>query len=321
VATLLIAARASCEPCSCERVAALEAQTATLEAQVASLSTQMQQVVATLKETSSGVPEQVLHPAVNVAPNGSTSSTAGRRLTTSTPLMALQSSRHVVHQLGASCANAQGYLELLPTKSDGTVAWDPSPIDATTDLALVQVQSDWSTLDVHRFPAPFKMVHDASCSTTPTLELQLNTNVAGSLSVNGVGVGGQGNVQKTAHVSDGSFTFFGSNTFTSLGLTKSVVLTAQRTVLAHYKVTGMTGATTDGSYIACHIKVDGAIDTNTVCINGNIGQSGGTYFNTDGLYMDTLTAGTHTIEAECRGPAGVTFTGNYMSRSLQVLVL
>ena len=55
---------------------------------------------------------------------------------------------------------------------------------STSDLSLASVNSDWSTNEIARVPAPLKLVHDASCSSTPTLELQLNTTVE-SLTVTG----------------------------------------------------------------------------------------------------------------------------------------
>jgi hypothetical protein len=81
-------------------------------------------------------------------------------------------------------------MQLLPKKADGTVTYDPSPTDVTTDVALVSVSSDWSTSSIDSFAAPLKVVHHAACSSPPTLELPLNTNIAGTLTVGTLTVGG-----------------------------------------------------------------------------------------------------------------------------------
>lgn len=132
-----------------------------------------------------------------MASDGSILSTeAGRRLQSSTTTyMTLQSDRHVVHELGTSCSNVNGgtHIQLLPTKADNSVSWDSSPTDATADLSLVAVNLDWTTLLIQRFPAPFKVVHGASCSSAPSLNLQLETTVqtlvvSGTLTVSGTAV-------------------------------------------------------------------------------------------------------------------------------------
>ena len=59
----------------------------------------------------------------------------------------------------------------------------------------MSVAKNWSTSEVQTFPAPWNLVHDASCASAPTLELPLATSVVqldvtGALRVNGVDVTG-----------------------------------------------------------------------------------------------------------------------------------
>ena len=98
---------------------------------------------------------------------------------------------------GHSCGNVAGnvaFIEFLPTKADGSAAWDRSPTDVTDSSALFNVGNDWSTTAIARLATPLKVVHSSTCTESPTLELQLNTTVGtlevtGSLTVGGVAIG------------------------------------------------------------------------------------------------------------------------------------
>jgi len=80
---------------------------------------------------------------------------------------------------------------LVPkTRDTNTLSYTGYQNDASTDLSFITVTdtsaSPWATTAVQTFPAPFKVVHTSNCLSAPSLELQLNTNIAGSLTVNGV---------------------------------------------------------------------------------------------------------------------------------------
>jgi len=128
--------------------------------------------------------------AAHVDPDGRVQ--AGRRLSSSSSeyiaMPAMQ-----FHELpnGHSCLNtAAGYKTTAALQASGAVTWAPTPTVPAAELLFASVNSDWSTNAIQTFPAPFKIVHDASCASPPTLTLQLNTTVVGSLTTMGLVVGG-----------------------------------------------------------------------------------------------------------------------------------
>jgi hypothetical protein len=74
-------------------------------------------------------------------------------------------------------------MEYLPLKADGSVSWDPSPSDVTQQYAIGTVATDWSVTQLQASNSAFKLVHDAACTSPPTLALQLNTSIDGSLTI------------------------------------------------------------------------------------------------------------------------------------------
>jgi len=131
--------------------------------------------------------------SVRATPGGS------RRLSSASPstYLHIQKASHVLHEFpsGHTCPNVQGFTQVLPIAADGTVSWGPSPLVPSANLSLGSVASDWSVSEVQKMPAPFKVVHDADCSGTPSLEVQMATTVhslevSGSLTVAGAAVGG-----------------------------------------------------------------------------------------------------------------------------------
>jgi len=97
----------------------------------------------------------------------------------------------IIHEFpsGHGCSNINGYMRVLPEISTG-LSFAPSPSsDLTGNLSLASVNNDWSTNVIATFPAPIKLVHEASCAGKPTIELQLDVSVAQSLTVAGIEVG------------------------------------------------------------------------------------------------------------------------------------
>ena len=98
-----------------------------------------------------------------------------------------------VHEFpsGHSCSNlntgtATGLRRILP-HTGTAVTFAPSPdwtASATNEMSLASINTDWTTNEIQRIPVPLKVVHDASCSLDPTLELQLNTEMHGTLLMN-----------------------------------------------------------------------------------------------------------------------------------------
>jgi len=92
-----------------------------------------------------------------------------------------------VFPTGHSCPNLDdGQVKmLLPVTNRSEVTWNPVPADLPADanVSLRSVASDWSTAEIQTFPAPFRIVHDATCTATPTLELPLDTTVHGALTI------------------------------------------------------------------------------------------------------------------------------------------
>jgi len=88
-------------------------------------------------------------------------------------------------------------MRLLPKSRVGdSLSWSISHADAASDLSLVTVggSSYWATSEIQTMPTPFKVVHDASCSSSPTLDLPLSTTVqtltvSGTLTVGSTDIG------------------------------------------------------------------------------------------------------------------------------------
>jgi hypothetical protein len=93
---------------------------------------------------------------------------------------------------GHTCANidayGNGFRQVLPVDNDGADSWAPSLSTTSAEVSLVSVGSDWSTNRIQRMSNAFKIVHDASCTSPPSLALQLDTSVSGSLTLNGQAV-------------------------------------------------------------------------------------------------------------------------------------
>lgn len=116
----------------------------------------------------------------------------GRRLASGDTHIAVPSLQ--VHEFpsGHSCANtASGFMRVLPhTGSDVSYKASPDWTASTDDeLSLCAISPDWSTSEIQRIPFPLKVVHDANCSSTPTLQLTMSTDIPGKLTVHGTDVG------------------------------------------------------------------------------------------------------------------------------------
>jgi len=199
------ASTAGASACACEQeVTNLQRRSAALEAELASLrsaalsredvETLVREAVA--RELKDGARGGMLR-AEHVVGDGTTHSHPPvRRLDASaTPTHVSVDSRHV-HEFpsGHTCGTVAGYMTYLPLKADGSVSWEPSPSDVTGQYSIGTVATDWSQTQLQALDAPLKIVHDATCTMAPTLELQLNTTVSAlevldTLTVDGVNVG------------------------------------------------------------------------------------------------------------------------------------
>ena len=111
-----------------------------------------------------------------------------RRLSSgSSSYLSVDGDRSLVHAFpdSHSCPLGSGaYKQVLPLTSSGAASWDPSPF-ATDTVQLASVGDGWTVNEIASYPAPFKLFHDSSCAVPPTLEVQLNTTIDGTLTVTG----------------------------------------------------------------------------------------------------------------------------------------
>ena len=171
---MLFARVAGDEPCSCARVATLEAEVSELKSAVQRLETLITGAAARGAADADTM-------RVGVA-------TDGRRLQmTSSAGKTLAAARAwQLHEFpsGHSCTSpGKAYLEpLMPAEGMTSDDVPTSPVAAFSLMSNVDGQSQ---SEIQRIPAPFKVVHAANCGTPPSLELPLDTVVTGSLTVSG----------------------------------------------------------------------------------------------------------------------------------------
>jgi len=117
----------------------------------------------------------------------------GRRLQGSSEYAAVPAWQ--VHEFpsGHTCGTG-ARMRLQPKSASGDLTWRMSSgVDASSNQKLVNVGSQWATTDVQELATPLKVVHDASCSNAPTLDLPLSTTVqtlavSGTLTLGGADV-------------------------------------------------------------------------------------------------------------------------------------
>ena len=85
----------------------------------------------------------------------------------------------------ANTATTKAFRVALPVDSSGAIDWAPSPTVSTATVSLSAVGGAWSSSSIQSFPAPFVVSHDSSCSADPTLNINLNTQISGTLTVGG----------------------------------------------------------------------------------------------------------------------------------------
>ena len=188
LAPLLLAAVAE-QPCSCGRVAALEADIASLKASIPALvkSAVADEMRAWRTTESSTAPTGPSLSRETIDASSRQHAAESRRLSTSSSTYVAVSTIHL-HEFPdtTSCTPApSGYMQFLPVKSSGGVTWEPSPSDVGDQMSLVKVGSDWNSTEMQTMAAPLKVVHTGNCTTAPTLHLPLNTAASGSFTVGG----------------------------------------------------------------------------------------------------------------------------------------
>jgi len=91
-----------------------------------------------------------------------------------------------VHEFpaGHSCSNLDSGttsdLRMMLPHTGSAVSFKPSPdwtATTTNEMSLASIGKDWTANEIQRIPAPLKVVHDASCSNAPKLEVQLEATV------------------------------------------------------------------------------------------------------------------------------------------------
>jgi len=264
-----------------------------------------------------------------VSDDGTTGS--ARRLTSTPTYLAVPTTQ--IHEFPDShtCSNMgfnEAYPRLLSLDSSGPTI-SPGTTVASSDLSLASVAGkDQTVSEIQRFSAPLKIIHDSSCSNSPTLALQGNTQVDGSLevaggavTVGGVALSGQRVVEKVV-IGPNTAAIPSATVFTAItGLSKTVTLAAASTVMMHYHISYaiVAGAASSG-FLACQLKVDGTIHEASRAISGD--TTGSTVWGTtSALVIDNLNVGSHTFAVECRNGASIDFAGDFQAKALQVLVL
>ena len=204
------------------------------------------------------------------------SGVTGRRLSHgSNHLAAVPAFQLHEFQNGGSCQPGTEWLQFLPKKrSTNAVTFSKSISDAAADLSLVSVNSDWTTTQIQAVPAPFKVVHDASCSSNPTLELPLDTTVSGTLTVGSTNIGttlagkqntiGTSNRVDAAHVGDGSVsdTEFGYLDGVTSGIQAQISALSSGGSLTWRDLTLASGASSShssGRTAQCAVTADGMV--------------------------------------------------------------
>jgi len=103
-----------------------------------------------------------------------------------------------VHEFSGTCQPGTNAKLLSKSRASGTPNYTPSLNDASSDIVFVSVTdrstAPWTTSTIQTMPSPFKVVHDATCTANPTLDLPLSTTVqtlavSGTLTVAGIEVG------------------------------------------------------------------------------------------------------------------------------------
>lgn len=206
-AVLLTFALARAEDSSTARVNALEEDFARLEQQLASIKQQHATEMARIKQQHAADMGSIKQEIANlgakqlrtsasvVSASGSTAATSeeahgrSRRLSHGSSHYAAVPAMQL-HEFpdGGSCTPGSHTRLLAKARDTSAVSWTVSTSDAASDLSLVSVGNKWATTEIQAVPAPIKVVHNADCSATPTLELALDTNVPGQLTVGGVNV-------------------------------------------------------------------------------------------------------------------------------------
>ena len=107
----------------------------------------------------------------------------GRRLTGSASTYYIAVNAQQIHELpnGHTCSNT-GFVEsnprLVRLDTSGP-SLSVAPTVASSDISLASIDAkDLTVSEVQRMAAPFKIVHDSSCSNAPKLSLPLITEVA-----------------------------------------------------------------------------------------------------------------------------------------------
>jgi hypothetical protein len=147
----------------------------------------------------------------------------GRRLQGSSEYAAVPAWQ--VHEFpsGHTCGTG-ARMRLQPKSASGDLTWRMSSgVDASSNQKLVNVGSQWATTDVQELATPLKVVHDASCSNAPTLNLPLSTTVqtlavSGSLTASTLssGAASVGSLTSSGAASVGSLTSSGAASVASL---------------------------------------------------------------------------------------------------------
>jgi len=258
----------------------------------------------------------------------------GRRLTSSPTYVAVDAQQ--IHELpsGHTCSNT-GFSEsnpyLVRLDSSGP-SLSAAPTVASSDVSFASVDAkDYTVSEIQRMAAPFKVIHASDCATAPTLEIPLNTNFAGTLSVGGkeVQAGPKVTVGYVASAdqpnNDWAWTAPTPRawvTFTEL--TKTVNLAAESSLLIWYSLSWLATGGHDWKMMESQLLIDGVVQPSASTVNG-VTHNREVAGNNQGLWMGTLAAGSHTFTVQISAEAGGTYISRYATageeRILSVLVL
>lgn len=169
-------------------IKALKQQLAEVERRNAELATQFEELKAAVSQWQAG--DRTAETSHESSQRASVDARGGpavahRRLTSGASYVAANSLQLHEFPSGHSCSMPDEYKTLLAVEGSSPT-WEPSPLNPTSEVSLVTVAENYALTIVQTMPAPLKVVHDSNCSNAPTITLQLDTNVVGSLSLNGV---------------------------------------------------------------------------------------------------------------------------------------
>lgn len=245
------------ESCSCDRIVAVEAEVAELRSTVAALVRQQPKVGEL--DSARMEPRAVRHEVDPLSVSVPEPAARQLQITSGGKTYTATRSWHLHEFPSGHTCNAPGKAYLKPNMAaEGMTELDYPTSGTTTSFSLISNVDGQARQEIQQIAVPLKVVHDASCSSAPSLVLQGNTQVAGSLTVAGVDVA------------------------QALQAASSLVWTP----LTSYLETGMTEHTAPASNFGGPAEY--AVRGGLVYLRGRVETSDGSSFTTDNAGANTF---------------------------------